>query len=79
MEGEGAAAGVTELVKMIVEERKQRDKEMAAEHARREAESKKQFELLAKLVEGARWAGNLLLWRQQLGAHQNLEVKPRLD
>ena len=41
MEGEGAAAGVAELVKMIVEEHKQRDKEMAAEHARREAESKK--------------------------------------
>ena len=38
---------------MIVEERKQRDKEMAAEHARREAECKKQFELLAKLVDGA--------------------------
>ena len=37
---------------MIVEEQKQRDKEMDADHARRKAESKKQFELLAKLVEG---------------------------
>lgn len=50
MAGEGAVA---ELVKTIIEERKQRDEEMAAEHARREEESKKQFELLAKLVEGA--------------------------
>ena len=53
MEGEGAAAEVAELVKMIVDECKQRGKEMAAEHARREAESKKQFELPAKLVKGA--------------------------
>jgi hypothetical protein len=53
MEGEGTVAGVAELVKMIVDERKQHDKEMAAEHARREAESVKQFELLSKLVEGA--------------------------
>ena len=53
MEGDGAAAGVADLAKMIVDERKQRDKEMLAEHARREAESRKQFELLAKLVEGA--------------------------
>ena len=35
MEGDGAAAGVADLVKMIVDERKQRDKEMMAEHARR--------------------------------------------
>ena len=53
MEGDGAAAGVVDLVKMIVDERKQRDKEMMAEHARKEAESMKQFELLAELVEGA--------------------------
>ena len=51
--GEGAAAGVSGLVKMIVEERRQRDKEMAEEWAIREAESRKQFELLAKLVESA--------------------------
>ena len=53
MEGDGAAAGVADLVKMIVREHKQHDKEMLAEHARGEAESRKQFELLAKLVEGA--------------------------
>ena len=39
---EGAAAGVAELMKMIIDKRKQHDKEMAAG---REAESKKQFEL----------------------------------
>jgi DNA-binding GntR family transcriptional regulator len=50
--GEGAVVGVAELVKTIVDKCKQRDKEMAAEHARREAESVKQFELLSKLVEG---------------------------
>ena len=38
MEGEGAASGVAELLKMIVDELKERDKEIAAEHARREAE-----------------------------------------
>ena len=35
MTGEGAAAGVSELVKMIVQERRQRDKEMAEEQASR--------------------------------------------
>ena len=63
MEGDGAAAGVADLVKMIVDERKQRDKEMMAEHARREAESKKQFELLAKLVEGATASRESTLWK----------------
>ena len=52
---------------------------MAVEHARREAESKKQFKLLAKLVKGATVSRNLLMWRQQLGAHQNFKVKSRPD
>ena len=78
MEGDGAAAGVADLVKMIVEH-KQRDKEMMAEHARREAESKKQFELLAKLVEGATASRESTTVEVAARAHQNLELKPRQD
>ena len=44
---------VAELMKMMVEDHQRRDEEIAEERIRRKEESRKQLELLAKLVENA--------------------------
>ena len=47
--GDGA---VTDLVKMLLEDRRRRDEEAAEERTRREAESRQQLELLTRALEG---------------------------